>query len=65
MVVVDSFKERLNSGTFGNSLLTHSLMDFFGVTLNTGNDSVRVWLGGSTFIKVFNNDSLLSGKATL
>ena len=42
MVVVDDFDERLDAGTLGNLLLTHSTGDLQGGALDTGNDSVAI-----------------------
>lgn len=45
MVVVDNLDERLDLAALGLAILRHAAGDLRWVTLNTGDEGVRVWVG--------------------
>ena len=60
VVVVDNLDEWLDFATLGLSGLRHTAGDLRGVTLNTGDDCVRVWVGLVSGILGLDNHDLCS-----
>jgi len=59
VVVVDDLDEWLDLGALGLAGLAHAAGDLGWVTLNTGDQGVRVWVGLVASILWLNNDNLI------
>lgn len=64
MVVVDILDKRLNSGSLGDTLLSHASSDLQRRLFDTSDQSVRVRAFLGSFVQVLDNDGLLSGESS-
>ncbi len=62
MVVVDDLNKRLDTGSLCDLLLAHSVGDVERISFNTSDDGVRIRSLLSAFVKVLDDDSLLTGE---
>jgi hypothetical protein len=65
MVKVHDFNKWLDFGSFCDLFLAHSLGDLERVTFDTSDNGVRIWTVLGSLVKVFDDDSFLTGLTAL